>query len=77
MVADHCTKPLQGNAFCKYWALIMNIDPNIPDCHMSWKRLIDPSPQECVGHKGNKMLTIKKDTEPGSVSTRLKKQDTT
>ena len=35
IIADHFIKPLQGNAFCQFWALIMNIDPNIPDCDMS------------------------------------------
>ena len=67
MVADHFTKPLQGNAFCKFWALIMNIDPNNPDHDMYWDRLINPSPQECVVYNENqKHVRFSKGTEPDS-----------
>ena len=57
MLADLFTKLLQGAAFIKFRALIMNIDESIPDCEMSWDRAdmlireiwVDLRPQECVG----------------------------
>ena len=36
MLADPFTKSLQGAAFRKFRALIMNVDESIPDCEMSW-----------------------------------------
>ena len=63
----------------------MNIDPNIPDCDMSWDRLIDPSPQECVGHNENqKHIWFSKNTKPNSgikktkkIKSRIRRQDPT
>ena len=57
MLADPFAKSLQGAAFRKFRALIMNIDESIPDCEMSWDRAdmlireiwADLRPQECVG----------------------------
>ena len=57
MLADQFTKSLQGAAFRKFRALIMNIDESIPYCEMSWDRAdmlireiwADLRPQECVG----------------------------
>lgn len=51
-MADHLTKPLQGQAFRKFRAMIMNIDPAIPDCDMACEDFIAikySKPQECVG----------------------------
>ncbi len=52
MVADLFTKPLQGQAFRKFRAMIMNVDPAIPDCDMACKDfelMKYTKPQECVG----------------------------
>ena len=74
MVTYHFTKLLQRNELCKFWALIMIIDPNIADCDMSWDRLIDHSPQECVGHNENqKHVRFSKDTKPHSGICKTKK----
>jgi len=58
MVADHFTKPLQGQALRKFRAIIMNLDPSVSDCDLSWDRAVKtivpscPRPQECVGPHG-------------------------
>ena len=48
MVADHFTKPLQGEAFYNFRSVIMNVDPGITSADLSWDRNPHPSPQECV-----------------------------
>ena len=63
MLADLFTKLLQGVAFRKFRALIMNVDESIPDCEMSWDRAdmlireiwADLRPQECVGMDANRV----------------------
>jgi hypothetical protein len=51
MLADHFTKPLQGEAFYKFRSLIMNMDPGLTSADLAWDRALSfsPSPQECVG----------------------------
>ena len=51
MLADHFTKPLQGEAFYKFRSQIMNMDPGLTGADLAWDRAFSssPSPQECVG----------------------------
>ena len=38
MIADHLTKPLQGQLFRSFRSILMNVDPSIPDAYMSLDR---------------------------------------
>jgi hypothetical protein len=56
MLADHFTKPLQGNLFRKFRADIQGISADLSDVEWCWERVekcdqkasTDPSTQECV-----------------------------
>ncbi len=51
MIGDHSTKPLQFAVFCKYQAMIMNIDESDMDVDLAWEQeLISSIPHECVGN---------------------------
>ena len=51
MLTDHFTKLLQGEAFYKFWSMIMNMDPGLTCADSAQDKTISfsPSPQECVG----------------------------
>ncbi len=38
MIGDYFTKPLQGALFCKFQAIIMNINKEVPDVYLAWER---------------------------------------
>jgi hypothetical protein len=52
MLADHFTKPLQGEAFYKFRSQIMSMDPGLTSADLAWDRALSfspsPSPQEYV-----------------------------
>ncbi len=51
MVADYFTKPLQGLLFCRYRAMVMNIDESVPDIDLVWdQEHVNGMPKMCVGN---------------------------
>lgn len=63
MIADHFTKPLQGDLFHRFRSIIMNVSCEVPDAELSWERdntVALPNTQECVGGEGSLVIMTNK-----------------
>ena len=79
MLADHFTKSLQGNLFCKFRDKIMNIPEEMDMNYMGWNDMTEKktvsenlhgvtkqsSPQDCVGI--SKMRGVTRKSKPGKI----------